>query len=163
MCTSTHSSPQAPIGKSLLVVAAFLALQSWRVGLLGVPPHLWTRSLSLESCLRTSPGCWAPNNEVMGGVFFFLLPSNSQALRCSNRPRPTDTVSPCSKPLGGFEEGPTLSRACCWPYQRHAKDGFPFCGAVKVKELTRPIPCPQNQQILVFQSKKKSRTMFLKD
>lgn len=142
------------------MVAAFLALQSWRVGLLGVPPHLWTRSLSLESCLRTSPGCWAPNNEVMGGVFFFLLPSNSQALRCSNRPRPTDTVSPCSKPLGGFEEGPTLSRACCWPYQRHPKDGFPFCGSEGQRaHQAHPLPT-KPADLSVSVKKKKQNNVF---
>lgn len=37
------------------------------------------------------------------------------------------------------------------------RDGFPSC-AVKVRELTRSIPIP-NQQILVFRSKKQDKVL----
>lgn len=61
-----------------------------------------TRSLSLESCLSTGPGCWDPNGEAMRRKFFFL-PSNSQGLTCSHRHQPNQTVPLCSELLGGSE------------------------------------------------------------
>lgn len=74
-CTSRHTSLQAPMRKFLFAVAPFLFQE------LAGPPELEgrsagnflpiseTRSLSLESCVSTGPGCWDPNREAMGRNF----------------------------------------------------------------------------------------------
>lgn len=118
----------------------------------GFLPISDTRSLSLESCLRTSPGCWDPNNEARGRDFFLLL-SDSQVRRCSPRHQPTQAAPLGSKLLGGFEEETkTYSQSLLLTLPEAQERWFPLlCSEGQRAQQVHLLP--QNQQILVFQSK----------